>query len=840
MLTPGLHDIRKSSSHEVMADTFGKWVQENLGAGSTGQVKHAPAMIYPDQNHGSRPKIPNDPDIEKITIAQLRAWLRTFFNYLYLWQGGKRSVPWKAVSSDTRHRYIAASCMPPGIRQLIDPGDMTRALLETWYKWLLAGQEGRLRPEQIFQFALVELGGNSIPLTYTEPITGRPKNCRLVWTPQEKTYAQKVTSDALDALQKPAWLDLPPARLQEVYAPFSGTVKTQMSNACLSEYQAGALTSLVFSIEHYGPVHTREVGIQEPLNRYIAEDMTEASLENLLNEQLHVGALLEDEPLHAELSLSSFIHYAKTNVRFRHARSQTWRAGPYGIRWLLAIYIHLACAFSMFEIARDELSTDIVLAFEACSFKRLKSSLVRFGDWLKDSINESIATLKRTFKERGEAWRRAVVSTYLSHPDDNIGNESVRLDTHGIPRSKATLRACYECLQEQDPDITFGHDQDRLEFVHQRRLSRRRINWEDAELSDRESDSGEEIDIPDFGSDDDDESEDQEDSFRDPGDREPPVLHSTGIRDISHLLTQVPQHLPSTEMDPANQSSDDLSFVAAEVQHVTLSTADSSDFEPLSQKLRAGSPTFLSGDVAHAALKSDSEDETQVEFPRTILTDISPVKLKPVSSQSKPQSKMEVEVVIPTPRKPRASPTSLGSSQQAPAGEPPKDELDESVARRRPKRSIGRSAQAAEAIRLASKEKGRSGPKAFDVQRTGARGAVRVTETAASKAGVSTPFTFSESSPACTDVDQLVAAELANDPAFPNVQPSDQPLDNEMEELRVELEAEIEDTADTYVHSPTGGQGQNEMLQEWSEKWSQLFLSELYRKYDSPENTPCL
>ncbi|KAG8744436.1 hypothetical protein FRC11_013457 [Ceratobasidium sp. 423] len=437
--------------------------------------------------------------------------------------------------------------MPPGIRQLIDPGDMMRALLETWYKWLLAGQEGRLQLEQIFQFALVELGGNSIPLTYTEPITGRPKNCCLVWTPQEKTYAQKVTSDALNALQKPAWLDLPPARLQEVYALFSGTVKTQMGNACLSEYQAGASTSLVFSIEHYSPVHTCEVGIQEPLNRYITEDMTEASLENLLNEQLHVGALLEDEPLHAELSLSSFIHYAKTN------------------------------------------------------------------EW-------------------GEAWHRAVVSTYLSHPDDNISNESVRMDTHGILQSKATLHACYECLQEQDPDITFGHDQDCLEFVHQRRLSHCRINWEDAELSNRESNSSEEINIPDFGSDDDDESEDQEDSFRDPGDREPPVLHSTGIHDISHLLTQV-------------------------------STADSSDFEPLSQKLCAGSPTFLPGDVAHAALKSDSEDKTQVEFPHTILTDISPVKLKP-----------------------------------APASEPPKDELDESVAHQHPKRSIGRSAQAVEAI----------------------------------------------------------------------------------------------------------------------------------------------
>ncbi|KAG8687641.1 hypothetical protein FRC11_006865 [Ceratobasidium sp. 423] len=137
-------------------------------------------------------------------------------------------------------------------------------------------------------------------------------------------------------------------------------------------------------------------------------------------------------------------------------------------------------------------------------------------------------------------------------------------------------------------------------------------------------------------------------------------------------------------------------------------------------------------------------------------------------------------------------------------------------------------------------EKGHSGPKAFDVQRTSAQGAVCITETAASKAGVSTPFTFSESSPAHTDIDELIAAELVNDPAFPNLQPSDQPLDNEMEELHVELEVEIEDTAHTYVHSPMGGQGQNEMLQEWSEKWSQLFLSELYQKYDSPENAPCL
>ncbi|KAG8692271.1 hypothetical protein FRC11_003738, partial [Ceratobasidium sp. 423] len=232
---------------------------------------------------------------------------------LSVWQGGKQSVPWKAVAHDTRNRYVASQCFPPGIDALIDPGNMNRAQLETWYRWIISGQEGKLNPEQVFQFLLVDAGANHSPIVYINPIVSRPPQCCLTWSPQEKTYVLKVATAAHDALQQPTWNGLPPARLEQVYEPFSALMKIQMSNACQAEYKAAAIMSLVFAIERYGPVHTHDVSIDEPLNRYIPEDTSNKSIEELLlQDELRPSALLEDDPLYTELSLMSFIRYAKT------------------------------------------------------------------------------------------------------------------------------------------------------------------------------------------------------------------------------------------------------------------------------------------------------------------------------------------------------------------------------------------------------------------------------------------------------------------------------------------------------------------------------------------------
>ncbi|KAG8683465.1 hypothetical protein FRC11_013536, partial [Ceratobasidium sp. 423] len=551
-------------------------------------------------------------------------------------------------------------------------------------------------------FLSVDVGTNQSPIRYVDPILSRPPQCRLTWTAQEKTYALKVATAARDSLQKPTWSGLPPARLEHVYEPFSASLKTQMSNACQAEYKGAAITSLVFAIERYGPVHTRDASVDEPLNGYISEDTSDKSIEHLLlQEELRPAALLEDDPLHTELSLMSFICYAKTTVRLRHPLSQTWRAGPYGVRWLVAIYIFFGCAFSLFELCRDELSTDTILALESCNFRRLKAALISFGDWLLKSLQDSITVLKQTFEERAQAWRTATVSAHLAHPDDNIGNESVRLDTHGIPRSRATLRACYNALQNQDPDLTFGLDD--LQFNQERTYIRQKADWENEELSDRDSTSGEEIQIPDFESEDsiseDSISEDDWDKRSDSVTRERSMNCSGGIRDITRYLSGdiAPTSPPYAEEVPSHSLGSPVATrLSSESIDNTVGQLDVCE--------STGNETWESDrEERNIAAESEPESDGENLLPRSILTNISPVKLKPVTFSSKPRTKMTMEVVIPTPRKRPTTPSNVADSGEGSAGNSPTDDLSKSVANRRGKRTNKRSDKVEEAIRSASK-----------------------------------------------------------------------------------------------------------------------------------------
>ncbi|KDN40412.1 hypothetical protein RSAG8_08175, partial [Rhizoctonia solani AG-8 WAC10335] len=137
-------------------------------------------------------------------------------------------------------------------------------------------------------------------------------------------------------------------------------------------------------------------------------------------------------------------------------------------------------------------------------------------------------------------------------------------------------------------------------------------------------------------------------------------------------------------------------------------------------------------------------------------------------------------------------------------------------------------------------EKGRPGPRTYDVQRTGTRHSVRITETASSQAAASAPIVLADNPLTQSQLDELVVLEFAAEEANPAVQHSEPQPDSELEQLCVQLEEEIQDSADTYTVPRKSGEGQNEMFREWSNKWGQLFLVEIYGDYDSPDSRPCL
>ncbi|CEL58472.1 tail length tape measure protein [Rhizoctonia solani AG-1 IB] len=514
MFTPSLNQIDGSPTNKKMKKLFMDWLQNTLGVSAVGSIEHAAPTVYPDPTRSFRPCLPAVSDVKKVSAHQLRAWLRTYFNYMRMWQGGSGPLGWKEISQDTSFRYIPKACFPPGVSKLLSPHDMSRTELEAWYSWIISGQEGRLQPHQNFRFSIVERGKDLPPLEFPEPIVAAPVNSQLTWTVEEKLYAYKVCKIAEDSLTGLHWDGLPLARTQDVFQPLSATLQTQLSNACAPEYWTSVVISMLFEYEQYGPVHvslihahsngtnalqTQDLGSKEPLSSYIDPSMSDIAFNSFLGEaSFRVAALLEDHPSYPDYALSTFIHWAKTNTRLRHSQSNTWRAGPAGVRWIGGIYAHFACAFTLFETGIDILPTEVRQAFSLVNFSRLKSLLIAFGSWLEASINKSIAILRHTFKERAGAWRTAVVSAYLAYAEDDAGNESLAFDTHRIPQTRAGLQQCYEMLEDTDPHVTLGANNDEFRDV-QRRFRRMARELED-ELSDRDSTSGEEIQMPDLGS----------------------------------------------------------------------------------------------------------------------------------------------------------------------------------------------------------------------------------------------------------------------------------------------------------------------------------------------------
>ncbi|KAG8682362.1 hypothetical protein FRC11_014986 [Ceratobasidium sp. 423] len=302
------------------------------------------------------------------------------------------------------------------------------------------------------------------PLHYSEPITHRPAECKLVWAPNKKLYGFKVKNMADEALSKPEWAQLPLAYLQHVYQPFPERLHTVMTYRCADEYNCKIIVPLLFEMEQYGPVHTKDTACTEPLHAFIKKSMSEdAFLALLVRAPLRSAALLEDDPSYPDYALPTSICWVKTCQRMHHQPSNTWRAGPDGFRWIIAIYIHFASAFSVYKNFPTQLPTD------------------SFGSWLEDSIKETISILKRTFRERAGAWQEAVVAAYLAHPDKNIGNESIMstdLDVMMGPDDADAQRLAHhvQCHLIEDTDDS------------------------DSELSDSDSTSGESIDILDFDS----------------------------------------------------------------------------------------------------------------------------------------------------------------------------------------------------------------------------------------------------------------------------------------------------------------------------------------------------
>ncbi|KDN34991.1 hypothetical protein RSAG8_11965, partial [Rhizoctonia solani AG-8 WAC10335] len=662
MCMPSLHGISNSDEHAVMTIKFKSWMKENLGIVAPRQVETAEAMVYPNLNNSMRPCLPTPLSFDSLLNLHLRMSLCTFFNYTARWQGHRAGVPWNIITKDGNHCFIRESCLPAGVMHLKKVTEMNREELILWYQWILDGQERHLRPDQVFQFSRLPQPDNEVVLTFPEPITTRPSTSNLTWTVEEKLYAWTPTGKGKGGLPTVFW----------------------------------GIVSLTFDLECYGPIHTRDLSNSEPLIPYLGLDQDDTSLKALLLTQtLPTAALLEDDPHHPDFSISTYIHWAKTNTRLRHSNSSTWQGGPDGVRGLIAVYIHISNAFSMYEHCLDRVPSSLVKAFDGCNFDRLKNQLVAFGGWLLHSLQESIATLKLSFPSQAQAWKNAVVGQYLTRSTRHTGDESLRWDTHGIPHGLDVLTRCYEDLQESSPNITMGPDNLEFRAAMPKRRSRA-VRLED-ELSNRDSTSVEEISLP--GSDDMSDSGNEEENY------------SQSVKGSF----RVPLSATGDDSQALHENNLTIIAQAQNVTDQTFGVEEELHSPSVEDRRSAASLKHLEGSVDaptfHIEGEENESDESDSNMTNTILTDISPIKLPVARLLSQPRPHMRMEVVINMPCKRVVPNPNPSGSEGAPLEEvlsmvEDEGQLHRSIAEHRPRRSVIQDPRVKEFIRDSRKGQG--------------------------------------------------------------------------------------------------------------------------------------
>ncbi|KAG8698797.1 hypothetical protein FRC08_005695 [Ceratobasidium sp. 394] len=461
-LTKSLNHLNDSEVAEKIRDLFLDALEDAYGGKPPGRPDTAVKAVYPDPNGTSRPMIPQVDDVKSLPRTTLREWLRVYLNYLWRWLGGKGSVPWKKLKGALRGLYLDPSRLPAGITTLLDPHRMNRDQLEALYLHILAGQLGKLRESHIIQFRRVDVSGTETPLTYESFCRDQPACSKVKYAPEEKLYALRVAKGLDEPSAKSDWDGLPLARLYSLYEPFDESTKSKLVQICPGDLPFARILELIDEMETLGPIHTVDQSSSEILNAHFPEDLANTDIRSLIGSKLLPPALFDaSDPDHDAIALPTLIVWLRSPNRFIHSPSGTLRGGPRGVRFVVAVTARILATLLIAEHP-TELTVEMRRVINPSILEQLSLQLHRLCSWLVDQLVQTNAILLRTFPQRSQAWKHAVVSAYLKNSLFNPTDSTpVALNvTSGVPLDLAELRACYDALMESDPDYTLGSAND--------------------------------------------------------------------------------------------------------------------------------------------------------------------------------------------------------------------------------------------------------------------------------------------------------------------------------------------------------------------------------------------
>ncbi|KAG8702208.1 hypothetical protein FRC08_003631 [Ceratobasidium sp. 394] len=421
-----------------------------LGLNLAHTTRQAADHVYPDRDQEYRPLLPDLGNIDEVEVAVLRPLLRTFFNQLWAWQGGRGSAPYKAIAEDClvgTWSFIDRASLPSCARMLQDPASMTYLEVRDWFKSLF-------RKPRDFQFTKVTKSDGSVVKIYTSPCQRRHPDSRLTWMPEALLFARKVEEQRAQTTRKvEQWKRLPVARTVGIYHVFTDTQLALIAQYSNRETDLVELADLVQQLDNFGGAHIPD-GANPAPNAHMPDDLLTAPISSFFDKLWpHDAFFNTDAADHAQYALSTLLNWVMTGTQLRHTHSNTWLAGPAGARWAVAVLFHLIRALTHLD-RRLEVPDGISCSFNPDAHKTNWHIVRATSTRLRAELESSRDILRETFADRSNVWRTQVVSLYEeghkhSGPWLFGGVPLVRAATYAVPQDETDLHACYQAVKQQ-------------------------------------------------------------------------------------------------------------------------------------------------------------------------------------------------------------------------------------------------------------------------------------------------------------------------------------------------------------------------------------------------------
>ncbi|KAG8715484.1 hypothetical protein FRC08_010535 [Ceratobasidium sp. 394] len=457
-----LAEFSTSSICAAFRGEFGNYISDILGLYNALRANKTQLEVYPDRNNDYKPVLPDVGDVDTADVLSLRRLLRTYFNQLWIWHGGRGAAPYTAIAMDClqgKWSYLDQRCLPASVSRLQDPTAMVSLEVREWYKKIQGGSK------PVFYFSKVTKADGSVLCYYTGPCARRHPKSRLEWSASSIVLASQVEEHRLKAgLRSETWADLPVARTFGTFVPFTDKQRKMLRDYSSEKHDLHRLAELCAEQENLGVAHRTDCVDPAP-NAHAPLDLWSARLEDLFD-RIWPNSLLFNvqHDLHPQYAMVTLIHWIKTNVQMRHLQSGSWLGGPAGARWMVALLFHLVRALTHLDKKRS-VPAEIARCFAAEAHEQHWRMLIATINWLRGDLELTCKRLRETYRDRAEAWNEQVKCVYLAAHSFSQGTvlcgaPLVCAETYAVPLDDAALHSCYQHVLQIGPALASGENQD--------------------------------------------------------------------------------------------------------------------------------------------------------------------------------------------------------------------------------------------------------------------------------------------------------------------------------------------------------------------------------------------